>query len=110
MVKVKLTRNKMIAELVLNGNTLKDVGKVFGLAPSHVREITCNLIYRVYREKPPVLYEDISRYARLINLKKSREKATKLIPLIREIDREDFAYRKRPGKRSMYRVENLVVE
>lgn len=99
---IKLTRNKMIAELVLQGHTLEDVGKAFSIAPSNVRSITCNLIGIVLRTKAPALYEEPKK----VDLTLTRTKASQVIPLIRMIDKEDVLWRKAPGKRRMYRADN----
>lgn len=97
---VKLTRNKLVAECVLYGNTLASVGVAFGISAPNVRRITQNIVGKTagYGINP----------TNKIQIQAARH-APDIINKVRALTAEDYRVCKCPGKMKLYRSENRKI-
>jgi len=107
---IKLTRNKMMAELVLSGHTMVDVAKAFDTHPTIVRKVVQTIIDKAVIGAPPIFNgQDSTARAARISIVKAREKADQLLPLVRTVDSEDFLWRKCPGNTNTFKAKNIKI-
>ena len=97
---VELTRNKMITELVLRGNTLASVARAFKISAANVRRITQNVVGKAYGYGVNPTDKIKIQHAR---------KMSGIIDKIRALTAEDYRQCKCPGKWKLYRNEGRKI-
>ena len=99
---VKLTRNKMITELVLSGHTLADVAKAFNISGPNVRKVTQETVAKA-------LHYDILDDPHEISIKQCRLHSFGITENVRSLSADTYKACKCPGSTDIYFRENREI-
>lgn len=87
---IKLTRNKLITELVLLGRSVPEVGKAFGLSSTTTRRIIQNTLAHLAKVLSEEMCCEIHIRPREISIIQAREAAAEIIPDIGRLNAENY--------------------